>query len=97
MTSYTFDLNFQPLTTAEAILNDLCMNTALLIESENLSDGFCNIFIPVSKKVTVFAEVQIDTFTNKTVYYVTSSKNQASHIPALTYTQAVSKLQALLA
>lgn len=96
MTTFEIDLNFQPMTTASEVLNSLCMNSALALETELLESAYCQIFIPVSKKVTVFAEVHMS-LDHQPVYYVTSSKNQAATIPALNYRQAVSKLEALLA
>jgi len=71
------------------------MNAALAIEEQNLVNAYCHIFIPVSKRVTVFAEVQI--VNGQTLYYVTSSRNQAAEIQSMTYRQAASKLEALLA
>jgi len=94
-TTYEIDLQFQKVTTAPAILNDLCMNAALAIETENLVDAYCHIFIPVSQRLTIFAEVQI--VNGKTFYYVTSSRNQAAEIQSLSYRQAAAKLEALLA
>ena len=94
-TTYEIDLQFQKVTTAPAILNDLCMNAALAIETENLVDAYCNIFIPVSQRLTIFAEVQI--VNGHTYYYVTSSRNQAAEIQSMSYRQAASKLEALLA
>lgn len=96
MTSYTIDLNYQPITTPQSVLNDLCMNTALALE-EGLENAYCNMFIPVSKSVTVFAEVQMNSMTRQPIYFVTSSKNQAAEIQSMTYRQAISKLQLLLA
>jgi len=97
MTTITIDLQFQPLHTAEEILNTLCFETVMGLEAHNWQDAYCHIFIPVSKRVIVFAEVQMDNATRKPIYYVTSSKNQSAEIKSLPYNQAVSKLNALLA
>ena len=91
---YEIDLQFQNLTSAREILNDLCMNAALAADA-GLTDTYCNIYIPVSKSVTVFAEVQI--VNGKTLYYVTSSKNKSATIQPISYRAAVSKLQLLTA
>lgn len=93
---YEVDLHHQPVTTAPAVLNDLCMNVALATD-EGIEGAYANIFIPVSKSVTVFAEVQMDSLTRQPIYFVTSSKNQAAEIKSMTYRQAVSKLNLLLA
>lgn len=95
-TKFQIDLHFQPMNTAEAILGTLYANSSDAIEQHNLVNSFCNIFIPVSKKVTVFAEVQIDAITTDVVYFVTSSKNTAKRIPALSYNQAIRELRTLL-
>jgi len=95
-TTYTIDLNFQPLHTASDILNTLCFETVMAIEEQNLSTAYCNMFIPMGRK-TVFAEVQMDAITRQPIYFVTSSKNQAVEIQSLSYRQAASKLQLLLA
>ena len=97
MTKFQIDLHFQPMTTAEVILNELYTRTSEAIEQHNLVNGFCNMYIPKSKKVTLFAEVKIDTQTMQVSYFVASSKNTAKRIPALSYNQAVNQLRQLLA
>lgn len=91
---YELDLQFQEVTSASDLLNTLSMNAALAAD-EGLTDTYCNMFVPVSKSVTVFAEVQM--INGKAIYFVTSSKNQATEIQSMNYRQAVSKLQLLLA
>lgn len=97
MTTFEIDLNFKPVTTAVEVLNTLCFEAAMGIEEYNLSDVYANIFIPVSKSVTIFAEVRLSTETRQPIYFVTSSKNQAAEIQSMSYRQAVSKLNLLLA
>lgn len=97
MTSYEIDLQHLTVTTAEATLNNLCFETAMLLETQpELESAYCQIFIPVTKKVTVFAEVQMMA-DRKPIYFVTSSRNQAAEIFSLTYREALSKLETLLA
>ena len=96
MTTFEISLDFKPVTTAASVLNELCMNAALALE-EGLDNAYCNMFIPVNKRVIVFAEVQMNAVTRQPIYFVTSSKNQAAEIKSMTYRQAVSKLQLLLA
>ena len=94
-TKFQIDLKFQPLHTAEEVLSTLYTQTSTAIDQHNLTDVFCNIYLQVSKKVTVFAEVKIDTTTMQVQYFVTSNQNTAARIPALNYTQAVRELRHL--
>lgn len=95
-TTFTLDLHFQPLYTAEAILGELYTQTSQALDTHHLVNGFCNMYIPLGKKV-IFAEVQINALTSDVVYYVTSNQNTSKRIPALTYNQALTTLRSLLA
>jgi len=96
MTTYDIEMTFQPVKNAVEVLNTLCLETTMAIEENNLVGASCNMFIPVRKSVMVFTEVQMDTITRQPVFYVTSSKNKSATIQAMSYKQAVSKLQLLL-
>jgi hypothetical protein len=96
MSHFEIDLQFKPMVIAEDILNTLYTETSAAIDKHNLVDGFCNIYIPVNKKVTVFAECRIDMTTADVKYFVVSSKNTAKRIPALDYKSAVRTLRQLM-
>lgn len=97
MSHFEIDLQFKKMEIAEDILNTLYSETSTAIDQHNLVDAFCNIYIPVSKKVTVFAECRIDMVTQDVRYFVVSSKNTAKRIPALDYMSAVRELRQLMA
>lgn len=95
-TKFQIDLHFQKLHTAEEILSAIYAPASEAIEQHNLSSSFCNMYIPKSKKVTLFAEVQIDAQTMQVSYFVASSKNTAKRIPALSYSEALRQLRGLM-
>lgn len=96
MTTFQIDLQFKKMETAETILNTLYAETSTALDKYNLVDGFCNCYLPISKKVTVFAECKIDAITADVRYFVVSSKNTAATIQPLDYTNALRQLRGLL-
>lgn len=97
MTKFQTNIQFQPMTAAEEILTTLYTETSTAIDQHNFVNAWCNMYIPKSKKITVFVEVQIDVLTADVRYYVASSKHTAKRIPALDYMSAVRELRQLLA
>lgn len=95
-TTFSIDLHFQPLHTANAILDTLYTQTSEALEAHNLVDAYCYMFIPVSKKAKIFTKVAINEDL-EVQYFVAKNPKDGDYLPVLSYNQALNTLRSLLA
>lgn len=95
-TVYEIDLHFHEAKNGSDILNSLCFETVMTIEENAFVTGFTNTYFQTAKGM-VFAEVQINTLTRQTQYFVAAEWMTTSRLPALNFTTAALLLNSFLA